>query len=659
MPNLLDKEEIRIAWKKISKKIRTSSKDDELIGSPNFLIMSPENTPLIMGGENDITALGALTAKQVVNTLNNREKEKLDRINRYKQHQQVQEHPEIEGVLNIYSDEAITEDKDGVIIHVIHPNQNIQKIVEDLFDRVDINNKVWQIAWNICGFGDDFWEVVPNQSLNSVLQLNFIPRENIERIEENGVLRGFKAINVPTELKTSFSAYRHYDYRMQKNRDKDDEEMIHSWRILHFKSQSSKYGVYGKSVVDSVIALIDLLKLMEKSLMIARVMRAPERRVFMIDVGQLQGEKAIKYAYDAVNYFKKKKKLDLLGNKSPEVLNDIFSDVEDIILPKRAGAENNAIDTLPQIASTDTEDLNFLRDKIFPAVGIPRQYLFDDTFANANTNLSSKSVAFSKRIRRVQRFIIQQLYKLAIIELKLKGYGNYVINDLQIMMNNPSNIDENERITNETNIWNLIGSIRGQNADTIFYPDYLIYKDILRKSDDEIVEIYKLSQLQKSGENVFNAFPTEERPEGYKDLANAPAAQPGEEGGAPGGGGGGGVPAEAEAALGPAPEGGEEEGGGGEEASPEAEAASAVLSDVKIPTEGKFSINEVLEKKKKLLKNILESTNYDNSENNPKKKYVSIKPIVVLETMDINGELEGLEKDKKYVITFLETEEKK
>ena len=186
-----------------------------------------------------------------------------------------------------------------------------------------------------------------------------------------------------------------------------------------------------------------------------------------------------------------------------------------------------------------------------------------------------------------------QLYKLAAIELKISGYANNDIDGLTLMMNNPSNIDEMERTTIDTAVWGLIATIKSSNAEAIFYPDYLIYRDYLRLDDDEIVELLKLAQLQAAGENIFKFMPEEDRPEGAKDLGNEVPNTGGAEGG--GGGappppaGGGGIPPEAEEALGLAPEGGEEA------SAPE----NASVDTNKVPSTAYF---EAMERKLQLMK---------------------------------------------------------
>ncbi len=569
-PKNMTKGEALHLLKSIDRKLKNVTSDSEISGRPNYDLLPPDLLPLMITGDdadNNLTLLGGLTAGAIASIQDSWEKEQLDKTKRYEKLKSAQEHPEIDGCLNIYADEATTEDQNGIIIHISHPNQEVKEVCEDMLERIGMDDKSWQILRNMSGYGEDFHEIVVSRSGRAIVQLNRLPREIISRIEENGILKGFRIDNSLLVNKDQQFIYQ-MNYKSDNEKDKD---LIYPFRILHFRIPSDKYGVYGQAVIDTVVSTIEQLKLMEKALVVARVTRAPERRVYTVDVGGLQGEKAIKYARDVINSFKSKKNVKFFEGDTKigtDTQKDIFGATEDIVIPKRAGSEGNTITTLEQANSLgDIADIEFLRDKIFPAIGIPRQYFYDDTFANSNTNLSSKSVPFAKKIKRLQRFFLQQIYKLCIIELKLKQYSNEDISMLEIYMNNPSNIDDRERISVESERWGLISTIKGLNSESVFYPDFLIYQNFLNLDNEEIVTLLKLSYMQQNGINPFQAVDEEERPEGAEEL-QVGAGTGGAEGGMGGGGmgGGGALPGLDMGAGGLGAEGGEEGGMEGGEA---------------------------------------------------------------------------------------------
>lgn len=658
----LTKDEVLNAWKHIDRMLGTATSDSEISGDPNEALLTADLLPLILPEDRYTTILGGLTANRLSDIQGRWEKEQHDKVRRYEKLRSAQEHPEIDGSLTIYADEATTEDQDGEIIHVSHPKEEIKDVVEDLFERTGVEDKSWKIIKSFCGYGDEYYEIVISKSGTSILKLDRLPREAIDRFEENNILKGFKI----DEQRLEEDQYHHYQINYQTGAEKE-EDLIYPFRILHFKISSDKYGIYGQSIIDVIVSTIEQLRMLEKSLVVARVTRAPERRVYTIDTGTLPLEKASRYANKVVSDFKNKKRLITRsdGNQQTDMQRDIFGTVEDLVIPKRAGSEGNQVTTLEQLNSAgDIADIEFIRDKIFPALGIPRQYFYDDTFANANTNLSSKSIPFAKRIRRVQRFFLHQLYKLCIIELKLKGYSNKDISELTLSMNNPSNIDDRERITIETERWGLIGAIKGLNAEKIFYPDYLIYQDFLKMNKEEIATLLKLAQLQEKGINPFEAFEYAERPEGAEELETPPIPgvpgaeggemgvppMPGGEGEAPPEGEDVALPPEVEDALGPPPP---PEGG-----------AEAEVASYDIDTTGKVAILEdkkvVAEKiKDNLIKKLMSFMEHTKTEDKEEEKYQKVmkraKRLAFSEVY-FNGELSGLSDVHNNVIMYSEEE---
>lgn len=696
MSEQLTNDEVKRLFLGIDRRLKNVTTDTEISGVPIEKRLSDDQIPLQLSDvEDSLTSLGALSSKKIIELLNKNELEaKHNRVNRYKRMSYAQEHPEIEGALNIYADEATTEDENGDIIHILHPDKKAKETVDDMFERIGGPTKLWQIAWNMCGFGDDFYHAVISKNTKHVINLNWLPREAIERVEINGVLKGFK-VNEDNLGEAEAVKFNYYSFKVNKlsgrsekkpGQEQDDDDLIYPYQILHFKIPATKYGVYGKSVIDSVVGVIDKLTLMEKAMLIQRVTRAAERRLYYIGVGQLQGEKAIRYANDAVGYLKKKKKLDtFLDPKAIDLHKDVFGTVEDIVIPFRPGEEGHKIDTLPQMQSVDPTDVEFIRDRLFPGIAIPRQYIYDDTFANANLNLSSKSVPFAKRIVRVQRFLLFQLYKLATIELKLQGFSNDVIENLTILMNNPSSIAEKEKIEIETLRWGLISQVASLNTpEKVLYPDMLIYKDMMNLDDAKIIELLKLAQAQQFGLNPFNVYDVDDRPEGSEDIVVSKPA----EGGEGAGGGPGGIPPEAGEALGPPPEGEgapppPKEAGGGAPSPPGGETADVdpesdkepIMDDVdETPTNGNKNImlKSMLEKKKgfiakmKSLQETVDSMDESSIDDGKEKVFLQTKKPTrrttsILE-MTYSGELGGLDKrvpkPRKKKEAFVEKENK-
>lgn len=526
--------EIIKKWKSTERNLSTATTDSEIVGKPDYENVPDSKIPLQFHPNTDLNSLGAFSAQKISNYIDQRMIDRQnDRFKRYDQITVALDSPEIAAALHIHADEICTEDQEGNIVHTISQDQELVDVAKDLFDRLGFtgnSNNMWTLAKNMCGYGDEYSEVIFSRDNKSIIGLNQIPRHLIERIEENGILKGFKPIQHEGEQSNTANTFVYYKVN-KAQMDDQSKQLIHPFRVLHWRiatsMSSSKYGIYGESILDPVLNTNEKITLMEKAMLIAQVTRAPERRIFYIDVGNLPGNKAIQYANDVVNSLKKKKVIDVFNNKTPSQQNDFFGSSEDIAIPKRTGSEGNRIETLPQAQPVDTAAIDFVKTRLFHGLRIPQNYMFDDTFANSNTNFSSKSIPFAKTIRRLQRFILIQLTKLLKIELRLKGFDAQRINNFILAMNNPSNLDEAQKIEIETNKWNLITSMRAQNSEAgVFFPDYLIYKKYMKMSDEEIVETIRLSQLQMMGDNIFNIYDPNDRPEDAdKILDKAAIAQ--------------------------------------------------------------------------------------------------------------------------------------
>ena len=520
---MMKKDKLKLAFKKIKDKISDKVIDSEIVGEPVIDKKKKDLLPLtsIFSDEGaDKISKKILTYLSNVETSNDRE-EKYAKVDNYLNF------PEISGSLDIYVNESLMSGIDDKTINVYSANKKVMDIVNDLFYRIGIEDKAFEIIKNFIAYGDEFYEIVFSKNLKKITSINRIPRQFVGRTERNGTLQYFFIKDTNNVKNTNnFS----YNFNLSYGQtEKEDKKKIEPFRILHWKVPSSVNDPYGKSILENVFTVIEELKMMEQSLLIARITRAPERRIYNVNVGQAQGEKGIAYAREIVSRLKKKRILDASNNKDLELMTDIMGSIEDIVIPKRIGEEPSTVDTLPQLNDPgQLADIEFIRDRLFSGLGIPRQYLFDDTFANANTNLSNKNVQFAKRARRIQKFFIYNLYKIAIIQLRLLNVNPKFYKDLTITMNNPSNIDEREKIETENARWGLISSMKSLNADKVFYNDFYIYKEILKLSDNEILDLLKHNIIQANDANPFAFMPEDKRPEGYQildQLKNPPQAE--------------------------------------------------------------------------------------------------------------------------------------
>lgn len=519
------RKEIFNTFKEVKQRLSKNEINPEIIGSPDWKDFKDDSLIPLTSIFNDLdsTSIGRDLSKHLNNIINT-----FERDDRYERYNLAMRMPEIDGALDIYASETATQDSQGNIINVFCSSSKVQKIVNDLFDRIGIEDKGFDIIKGMCAYGDEIYEIIYSKNGKSIHSINMIPREYIGRYEENGVLKNF-FVRKSKRTRDKRDSYYSFDYAQM---NKSEHIEIDPFRILHWKISNSDFAPYGKSILDSVITPLEELRLMEQSLLLARISRAPERRIYYVNVGQAQGEKGIAMAREIVKGLKRKSILDRGNGNKLETNMDFFGASEDLIIPFRKDEEKSSIESLPQLNDPgQLQDLEFIRDRIFPGLGIPRQYLFDDTFANANTNLSNKNIQFAKRIRRIQKYFIYNLYKLAYIELKLKNISKKDYEDLLITMNNPSNVDIREKLETESNKWNLISSIKSMNSDKVFYNDLQIYQDVLGLNYEEILKLMIQNIAQEQNRNPFAFVDEDKRPADFLILDQLKAeSEGGEEG---------------------------------------------------------------------------------------------------------------------------------
>jgi len=521
-----NKNQVFNAFKEIRQRISKNETNPEIIGSPDWKDFKDDSLiPLTsVFSDLDSTSIGRDLSKHLNNIINT-----FERDDRYERYYLAMRMPEIDGALDIYASETATQDSQGNIINVFCSSSKVQKIINDLFDRIGIEDKGFDIIKGMCAYGDEFYEIIYSKNGKSIHSINMIPREYVGRYEENGVLKNF-FIRKSKKTRDKRDSYYSFDYAQM---NKSEHIEIDPFRILHWRISNSDFAPYGKSILDSVITPLEELRLMEQSLLLARISRAPERRIYYVNVGQAQGEKGIAMAREIVKGLKRKSILDRGNGNKLDTNIDFFGASEDLVIPFRKDEERSTIESLPQLNDPgQLQDLEFIRDRIFPGLGIPRQYLFDDTFANANTNLSNKNIQFAKRIRRIQKYFIYNLYKIAYIELKLKNIPKKDYEDLLITMNNPSNVDIREKLETESNKWNLISSIKSMNSEKVFYNDLQIYQEVLGLNYEEILKLMIQNIAQEQNRNPFAFVDEDKRPADFLILDQLKAEmEEGEEGG--------------------------------------------------------------------------------------------------------------------------------
>lgn len=175
--------------------------------------------------------------------------------------------------------------------------------------------------------------------------------------------------------------------------------------------------------LDKAIKPYNNLKAMEDALIIYRIARAPERRIFYVDVGQMPKIKAEQYLRDMMNRYRNKIDYDpRTGNIRDS--RKFMSMLEDFWLPRRDGSKGTEISTLPGGTNlSELDDVLYFREKLYQALNVPTSRINQDNNFQLGraSDISRDEVKFSKFIRRLRKHFAELFNEALRIQLVLKG----------------------------------------------------------------------------------------------------------------------------------------------------------------------------------------------------------------------------------------------
>jgi len=469
-----------------------------------------------------------------------------NRAERYLDFDQMEYTPELASALDIYADEMTTHSILTPLLKIDCHNQEIKSILEELYYNVlNIESNLFSWCRNMCKYGDYFLylDVDDKMGITSVIGL---PMREIERLE------GEDKSN-PNYVQFQWNS---------------GGLTFENWQMAHFRILGNdKYAPYGTSVLESARRIWRQLTLMEDAMMAYRIVRAPERRVFKIDVGGIPPEDVEQFMQKTITNMKRHTLVDAqTGNM--DVRYNPMSVEEDYYLPVRNGSAT-AIETLAggQNAAA-IEDVNYLRDKLFSAIKIPKSYLSQlDQMPEEKTTLAQKDIRFARTIQRLQRSVIAELEKIGIIHLYTLGYRGEDILSFDLVLNNPSKLAQIQELEFIKQKFEVAGSAQ----DTMFSRRW-IAQNIFGMDNEEFLRNQRERFFDKKMDKQLEAAAEEPAFEG------APS-----DGGAAEGMGGALGEEGSEAALGGGEELGGELGGAGEELAPEAAPEAPAAEEEKTP----------------------------------------------------------------------------
>ena len=461
------------------------------------------------------------------------------RIGSYTDFESMEFYPEISAALDIMMEEATTINDKGRVLNVYSDSNRVKTILEDLFfNRLDVHTTLPMWTRNTCKYGDNFVFLNIDDKAG-VIGARQLPNFEIERREGdlyNRLLLGTSTSTDPDDDPKVKFYWRGRDIEFS------------SWQVGHFRLLGDDRRLpYGTSLLEKGRRIWKQLLLSEDAMLIYRVTRAPERRVYKIYVGNIDDKDVPSYVDEIANRFKRTPIMDSQTGQIDLKYNQMAND-QDFFIPVRTEDAPNPIDTLPGASNLDQiADIEYLQRKLFTALRVPKSFLgFEDAMGDGK-NLALQDIRFTRTINRVQQAMIQELNKIAILHLFLLGLEDELDN-FTLTLNNPSTQAEMMRVEHLQAKISLFKDSVGDAGNGFAAMSMTRGKrEILGWSDDEIkqdlleqrMEKAAAAELEKTSNVIKHTglFDEVDRIHGDMDIAKEGGKTKDEEGGEDGEGG--------------------------------------------------------------------------------------------------------------------------
>ena len=400
--------------------------------------------------------------------------------------------PIIASALDIYADESTTKNEYGDTLSIKSSNENVSAILHNLFyDVINIEFNLWPWVRNLVKYGDFFLalEIAEGKGIVNVVPYSVYNTERLEGTDP---------------------ANQNY-VKFKVELDRFGKKEYENYEMAHFRLLSdTNFLPYGKAMIENGRRVWKQLSLMEDAMLIHRIMRAPEKRVFKIDIGNINPQEVDNYMQKIINKMKKTPFVDK-NSGDYNLKYNIQNLTEDFFLPVRGGDSGTSIENLAGLEYAAVEDIDYLKAKLFAALKVPKSFLGYEEDVNGKATLAAQDVRFARTIERIQRTVVSELYKIAIVHLAAQGIDDAEMTNFQLTLTNASTIYEQEKV----NLWSekvrLATDIKGMNmlsTDWVFHNVFSMSEDEMDMERAKMVldlkDRFRYNSIEQQGEDPAN-----------------------------------------------------------------------------------------------------------------------------------------------------------
>lgn len=413
----------------------------------------------------------------------------------------------ISSALDIYADESTLKNEFGNVLEITSTNSEVEKILNNLFyDVLNVEFNLWPWIRNMCKYGDFYLklDITEKYGVTGVHPMSTYEMVRLDG-EDPSNPELVKFVHDPSMAGAS-------QYGGAVNREQDEYD---NYEIAHFRLLSdANFIPYGKSMIEGARKNWKQLTLMEDAMMIHRIMRAPEKRVFKIDIGNIPPAEVDNYMKRIIDSMKKTPFVDpATGQYNLEF--NMQNMMEDFFLPVRGGQSGTEIDSLSGMDFGGIDDIEYLRNRMFSALKIPKAFLGYDENLGEKATLAAEDVRFARTIERLQKIFVSELTKIAIVHLYSQGYTDEDLVDFKLSLSNPSTIAQQEKMelwTSKVDLAETIKSNKMLSESWIYENVFGLNSEDVEKEREGVIEdtkqAFRKSQIEMEGNDPVKSQET-------------------------------------------------------------------------------------------------------------------------------------------------------
>ena len=343
----------------------------------------------------------------------------------------------ISSVLDIYSDECTLKNDMGNVIRIKSSDEKLKKTLHNLFyDVLNIEFNLWSWVRGMNKYGDYYLYLDIDEELGVV---NAQPLSAYETRREEGY-----------DLDNPYSV--RFEVEEQNTNaisQRNNTKFLESFQVAHFRLLTdTNFLPYGRSLLEGARKTWKQLTLMEDAMMIHRIMRAPEKRIFKIDIGNIPPGEVDQYMANIIEQMKKTPYIDETTGDYNLKFN-LQNMLEDYYLPVRGGQSGTEIDSLSGMEFGGIDDIEYLKNRMMAALKVPKAFIGYEEGVEGKATLAQEDIRFARSVERIQKIVLSELTKIAIVHLYSQGYTDEELVNFELELTTPSIIYEQEK----ANLW--------------------------------------------------------------------------------------------------------------------------------------------------------------------------------------------------------------